>query len=316
MQNNDQKYILQQMFSKALYYQKCSICNKEFAEGEFVYLGIDVNGALICTGKCCKQNVKQPIYSSNYIKRVYTIPDDEDVLWRYLTFPKFVSMLKTQSLFFSRADKFNDPFEGAKGLIENEGKWDSSYKNFFKFAIGLSSQLTESQMEAHCNAMLDGFKMMCKVERLHTFINCWHKNDCESEAMWKLYCSDLTQGLAIKTTYKKLSKELNHISDIKIGEVQYIDYTNRLLGPQDAFWFKRKTFEHEKEVRVLIHNVQDLEEEKEGIDIPVSLDRLIDSVYVSPVAPQWFVDVVDDITKRYGLDKRVRQSDLGAKPFY
>lgn len=83
MQNNDQMDILQQLFSKAQYYQKCSICNKEFGEGESVCLGYDVNGALICTGKCCKQNVKQPIYSSNYIKRVYTIPDDEDVLWKW-----------------------------------------------------------------------------------------------------------------------------------------------------------------------------------------------------------------------------------------
>ena len=315
MQNNDQKDILQQMFSKVQHYQKCSICDKEFAEGEFVYLGYDVNGVLICTGNCCKQNVKQTIHSSNYIKRIYTIPDDEDILWRYLTFPKFVSMLKTQSLFFSRADKFDDPFEGAKGLAKNEVEWNSNYKEYFKYAIGRSLQITESQIERHSEVILDGFKMLCKATRLYTFINCWHKNNHESEAMWKLYCSDLNQGLAIKTTYKKLYRELNKKNDIEIGEVQYIDYRNQFVDPQAAFWFKRKSFEHEKEVRALIHNFQDFEE-KEGINIPVSLNHLIDEVYVSPIASQWFVEIVDDITKKYGLDKRVRQSDLGAKPFY
>ena len=315
MQNKKEEDTLKQLFSKVQYYQKCSICNKEFTEGEFVYLGIDANDKLICTADCCKQNVKQIIHSFNYIKRIYTIPNDNDFLWRYLTFPKFVSMLKTQSLFFSRADKFDDPFEGAKGLAKNEVEWDSYYKNFFIHALKHSSQIPESLIERHSGVILDGFKNMCKAARLHTFINCWHKNNHESEAMWKLYCSDLKQGLAIKTTYKKLYRELNKKNDIEIGEVQYIDYTNQLVGPQAAFWSKRKSFEHEKEVRALIHNFQNFEE-KEGISIPVSLNHLIDEVYVSPIASQWFVDVVDDITKRYGLDKRVRQSDLGAKPFY
>ncbi len=34
-------------------------------------------------------------------------------IWRYLSFTKFVSLLATKSLFFSRADKLNDKFEGS-----------------------------------------------------------------------------------------------------------------------------------------------------------------------------------------------------------
>ena len=36
-------------------------------------------------------------------------PKDEDTLWRYMSLEKFVNILKTKSLFFTRADKFDDP---------------------------------------------------------------------------------------------------------------------------------------------------------------------------------------------------------------
>lgn len=39
-------------------------------------------------------------------------PEDGATLWRYMSLEKFVNMLETKSLFFTRADKFEDPFEG------------------------------------------------------------------------------------------------------------------------------------------------------------------------------------------------------------
>lgn len=41
-------------------------------------------------------------------------PKDKNVkIWRYMDFTKFVSLLETESLFLSRVDKFEDPYEGA-----------------------------------------------------------------------------------------------------------------------------------------------------------------------------------------------------------
>ena len=40
------------------------------------------------------------------------LPKDTDLLRKYMSFEKFVSLLGTKSLFFTRADKFDDPFEG------------------------------------------------------------------------------------------------------------------------------------------------------------------------------------------------------------
>ena len=39
-------------------------------------------------------------------------PPDNAVLWRYIDFTKFVSLLDRKALFFVRADKLGDPFEG------------------------------------------------------------------------------------------------------------------------------------------------------------------------------------------------------------
>jgi len=41
-------------------------------------------------------------------------PTDENAkIWRYLDFAKFMSLLHRQALFFCRADKLSDPFEGS-----------------------------------------------------------------------------------------------------------------------------------------------------------------------------------------------------------
>ena len=41
-----------------------------------------------------------------------TSPKDKNTLWRYMIFKKFVDILDTESLFYTRACKFEDVFEG------------------------------------------------------------------------------------------------------------------------------------------------------------------------------------------------------------
>lgn len=48
---------------------------------------------------------------------VFNPPSDDAVLWRYMDFTKFVSLLEKSALFFARADKLGDPFEGAFSKI-------------------------------------------------------------------------------------------------------------------------------------------------------------------------------------------------------
>lgn len=89
-----------------------------------------------------------------------TTPEDTACLWRYMSFEKFVSLLATKTLFFTRADKFDDPFEGftppsvtlptaersgylrpilSKPAIQakNHSQFSSEYHMFFRFVIDL-----------------------------------------------------------------------------------------------------------------------------------------------------------------------------------
>ena len=56
-------------------------------------------------------------------------------------------------------------------------------------------------------------------------INCWHANDTENAAMWRVYLSS-QEGIAIKSSIKKLKKSfMNNKEDkIYIGDIQYNDY--------------------------------------------------------------------------------------------
>ena len=60
---------------------------------------------------------------------VFEAPSDTSIkLWRYMDFTKFVSLLDSNSLFFSRADLLGDPYEGSTSHF-NQAAWPNVYKN-------------------------------------------------------------------------------------------------------------------------------------------------------------------------------------------
>jgi hypothetical protein len=54
----------------------------------------------------------------------------------------------------------------------------------------------------------------------------------------------------------------------------------------------------------------------EGLSMRVDLPALIDAVYVSPTAPDWFTKVVEAMTLKCGFQFPVRQSALAAAPLF
>ena len=100
---------------------------------------------------------------------VFEAPLDINVkIWRYIDFTKFVSLLDTKALFFTRADMLGDPYEGSTSYF-NKANWPIIYKDKI---------LIES---LHSATSHNAWK------RQWTFVNCWHMNEIESAAMWKLY---------------------------------------------------------------------------------------------------------------------------------
>lgn len=233
-------------------------------------------------------------------------PDSTTVLWRYTNFTKFVSLLDTSALFFTRADKLGDPFEGSYSQV-----------NVLARPIVYKNQPA---------AMHNQVAMATKELRRFTLVNCWHANAVESAAMWRLYSRE-HDGIAIKTTFKNLSESFLCDESVYIGEVQYIDYNRAFIPENDAFapfLHKRKSFAHEHEVRALTWHPpssgQALDFSQDlfhvGTNHSVDLSILLQEIIVAPYADDWFVNLVEAVVKRYNVDVTVRKSGLSDPPVW
>lgn len=230
------------------------------------------------------------------------------VIWRYMDFTKFVSMLESSALFFARADCLGDPFEGSYSR-GNERLRPIIYQGMPSEA--LSRMATENAS-------------FTRLLRQWTFISCWHLNEGESAAMWKLY-AQTNEAVALKSSFFRLA---NAVDDkTYVGMMEYIDFDRDWLPEGNTFYpyvHKRLSFAHEREVRAVI---QELPVNDKGIDLTkeppiggveriVNLATLVESIYVAPTCPAWFKNTVEKVVRRYGLSTPVLQSALDAEPFY
>ena len=300
-------------------HDSCTLCGNGFKKSETTHLGYLKNNDLAYLGDCCSSQLNETIVRHSYSKRSYIIPDKNTVIWRFMDFTKFISLISTSSLFFTRADRFEDPFEGAKGLKKNKAKWDKFYLDFFEEAHrnlpdGVETKLTDKQIKIESKRVLSEMEHGGIESLKRTLVNCWHENEFESEAMWKLYTKNMSEGIAIRTTYDRLYRSLNKNPSIDIGRVNYIDYSEKFTGVNESFWYKRKSFEHEKEVRAIFVDYK--EDYDFGKPIKINLNTLIENIYVSPTAQNWFLDVVKETMKKYDLKKKINHSNLKAEPFH
>jgi hypothetical protein len=299
-------------------HDNCVACGYAFKEGDTSHLGYDKSGKPLYVCDKCSNQLHETAVRHYFSPRPYDIPTDNAKLWRYMDFTKYVSLLSTPGLYFARADTFSDAFEGAKGLRKNKQKWDEHYLSFFKMAIknppeGFNCDMPDEEIEKQAYKLLLDLEGAGESIKKHTFISCWHENEHESEAMWRLYSSFIDNAIAVRTTCKKLNLALGRNPSISIGRVRYIDFKKKYAGINDSFWMKRRSFEHEKEVRAIIieHDTTEL-----GKVVPCNLSVLIEEVFVSPSAPDWFVNLVNDLNNKYGLNIKVSSSELNAEPFF
>ncbi|MDM5329846.1 hypothetical protein [Neobacillus sp. CF12] len=238
---------------------------------------------------------------------IFKKPENEEIkIWKYMDFTKFVSMLDNNSLFFTRSDKFEDPFEGTYSKA-NQILRPTIYKD-----SGINEEVFRQ---------IDEFS---KRLRQHILISCWHMNDHESAAMWKLYLQSY-EGIAIQSTYYRFCKSFHDANEnIYIGKVDYVDYDSDWIPEGNAFspfLFKRKSFEHEREIRAIIDDSNINNESRKlpqfeiGTNINVDLNILIENVYVAPTSPKWFKDLASSLLRKYELNRDVIQSTLYQSPY-
>ena len=157
---------------------------------------------------------------------------------------------------------------------------------------------------------------------------------------------DIGVFVAIQSTYRKLINTLNQAEDepvITVGQVEYIDYDNNSMiddsNPLFAFYYKRKSFEHERELRVAFTripteigtfiNLANIKDDDLNIAIdhsidldntveilPINLDTLIEKIYVPPTSDDWFKEVIESLLEKFGLNINVERSGLQKDPIF
>lgn len=163
-------------------------------------------------------------------------------------------------------------------------------------------------------------------------------NEYESAAMWQLY-SRVNEGVAIRSTFSRLTNSLLGVDtlpdDLKaehavvsVGLVEYIDYETQDLKTHIANTFapvlhKRKSFEHEHEVRAVCHlrgnairRADQFCPLHSGIYVRCDVTQLIEAIYIAPIAPSYFREAVETVCARLDVALAVKQSNLSEKPLY
>ena len=152
-------------------------------------------------------------------------PPDDAVLWRYMDFTKFVSLLETSALFFCRPDLLGDPFEGSIS---------SATPPLFAGEFKVGSSIAQRTID---------LRQIVRLAR----VSCWHMGEFESEAMWRLYTRE-RDGVAIKTVFARLKEALVGEEDVNVSRVWYRDYRTESIPFENALFplfHKRVSFQHE-----------------------------------------------------------------------
>jgi hypothetical protein len=248
---------------------------------------------------------------------VFKQPLDEGIsVWRYMDLSKFIWMIQRDALFFCRSDSLGDPFEGhyTKVIADQEEEYIKTLQANNQFAaIPAAVHAVEMAREVFRVNTLE----LPKQLKQKYFVSCWHMNEEESPAMWKLYTSQ-NESICIRSKYKTLANLLPEES--LLGCVGYINYHRDSFDTTEMWSYiihKRKSFEHEREIRAAIYRGEACPFEAvdgKGLVVPINVAELIEEIFVSPTAQSPLSEVVTGLAEKYGLSARVLESRVNEEP--
>ncbi len=246
---------------------------------------------------------------------VYASSTDElsgdAVLWRYMSFAKFMSMLDSRSLFLSSIASVDDQFEGSLP----------------RGNVLLHRWLREREASADSERGSPDIEEFARRRRRSVVVNCWHRSEHESVAMWRLYAGG-REGVAVRTTAADLRGCFLESPPTFVLPVRYIDFDEDTVDEINDFpryLVKRKPFEFESEVRAIKFDVPMKDGEidrspesyrRPGVRNKVDLGLLMGEVIVAPGAGSWFFELVTEVTARHVSGVAVRRSSLDWQPVW
>jgi hypothetical protein len=175
----------------------------------------------------------------------FRTPTNKDIaIWRYMDLAKYLLIVNSQSLYFPRANLLGDPFEGSatRAMVAS--------REYIRVNRAIDPKLADWKNVP--DEIFTQLPTFFKTAVRDYLVNCWHMNEHESAAMWKLY-STSSEAIAIRSTYRRPRGCLPEC--VRIGEVNYIDWDTQGFAPYQAFNYimhKQLSFEHERELRYFL----------------------------------------------------------------
>lgn len=221
-------------------------------------------------------------------------PVSEDTqIWRYYSTSKFLSLLESESLYLSRIDQFEDPFEGY-APVQNLKRQQENGTSI----VGAYESLRRS-----------------------TLASCWSIGSKDKLEMWKTYVPD-GDGVAISTTFSNLKSAIENASnfDYYASKVEYIEYFSELYDSNHFYDYiasKPSQYSFENEMRLLMSGSEhrDSGPVPKGQPFEIDLDELINDVYPSPFSPSWISKSSwKNILEKMEVNAEVKRSKLAMGP--
>jgi hypothetical protein len=251
-------------------------------------------------------------------------PPDETPIWRYMDLPKFVSMLATGALWFTKAATYEDPYEGFCKAVPSA---DHCHAGVVK-----EERLSPEEMTSELGSLIAANAAdVCRNARDYLYVNSWCLEP-ESMAMWEIYGSRGC-GVAVKSSvgqHRRAAKFTQRADQYAFRRVKYHhdlasspeiqrDFKSGPIPVGSGLWpevlnlgfHKRSCYWYEKEWRAALYQEGRPDQpEIRGVAIAFDLEQLISAVYLGPRAEDFFCDAVWSIMDKFLPGKLLERSTL------
>jgi hypothetical protein len=245
---------------------------------------------------------------------------DDTPIWRYMDLPRFVSMLASDELWFTKAATCDDPNEGFCKIVPSARLGLESGG----LRVGPPEQVL-AEMRSLFAAEADD---VCGNARDHLYVNSWCL-EFESMAIWEIYATRGC-GLAVRSSvgqYRQAARFDVRADQYDFGKVTYDDdlessveiqrdFRSGALPVGSGLWphvlklsfHKHSCYRYENEWRAAL--AEFYRPEIKGVPVKFDMGQLISAVYVGPRADNFFYAAVKSIMNKFRLRKPLERSGL------
>ena len=250
---------------------------------------------------------------------------EKKYLWKYMDLFKFIHLIKTQELFFTSLDNFDDILEGTSertAMMIKMGRQVADIPSKQR-----NPEIPENEYNEYGFGVLNLHEELKHFQK-RFFVNCFYSSNTESEAMWNLYTG--LQGLAIRFNSNKLFDYIKNYHHEKLkdnytfgaGLLDYKNFSGLMLYDEDAKiiehtldkspFMKNQIFEHENEYRFIFSR---LSENSENPVVKLEDWSFLDiSIIACPDLEEWKICLIEELIIDY-IKKplQIHKSDIITK---